>query len=535
MRFDDLFVRTSVADLQTLLTPTALKLINLLDRRSVSIEALRQVAKDLGGGQVGLLLDATARNILFDLLRKPEATELLKVLDETCSDDPYIALKQLSFRSKSQKEALLQFFGLVSPLPEKRSDVLVSENTLPASYSLFSHQRDAVKRVKEKLSKRPHRTILHMPTGSGKTRTAMNVIAEHLREHEPTIVIWLAHSEELCEQAAEEFESCWQSLGNRTVYIYRFWGSHEIDMESLSDGVVVAGLAKVYSRTKNSAKFISDLGKWASLIIIDEAHSAVAETYRFILETLIVFRPGTALLGLTATPGRTWADIHLDEQLADFFERQKITLQIEGFRNPVDYLVSEQYLAEVEYIPLYHDGLEFAEVDVLRIQEELEIPDYVLKRLAGDERRNLLIIQQIISLAKRHWRIMVFATTVEHSDLLASVLRWQGLDATSITSKTPPHERKQRISSYKDDQESVKILCNYGVLTTGFDAPRTSAALIARPTKSLVLYSQMVGRAIRGKKAGGNKKAEIVTVVDSNLPGFGSVAEAFSNWEDIWE
>jgi superfamily II DNA or RNA helicase len=73
------------------------------------------------------------------------------------------------------------------------------------------------------------------------------------------------------------------------------------------------------------------------------------------------------------------------------------------------------------------------------------------------------------------------------------------------------------------------------VLTTGFDAPRTSAAVIARPTKSLVLYSQMVGRAIRGVRAGGNETAVIVTVVDQGLPGFNSVADAFTNWEDIWD
>jgi len=66
-------------------------------------------------------------------------------------------------------------------------------------------------------------------------------------------------------------------------------------------------------------------------------------------------------------------------------------------------------------------------------------------------------------------------------------------------------------------------------------APHTSAAVIAGPTKSLVRYSQMIGRAIRGKKASGNETAEIVTVVDYNLPGFSSVADAFNNWEDIWE
>ena len=78
------------------------------------------------------------------------------------------------------------------------------------------------------------------------------------------------------------------------------------------------------------------------------------------------------------------------------------------------------------------------------------------------------------------------------------------------------------------------VLNNYGVLTTGFDAPKASAVVIARPTRSLVLYSQMIGRVIRGPKAGGTETCEIVTVVDPHLPGFGSVAEAFSNWEDAW-
>ena len=78
------------------------------------------------------------------------------------------------------------------------------------------------------------------------------------------------------------------------------------------------------------------------------------------------------------------------------------------------------------------------------------------------------------------------------------------------------------------------VLCNYGVLTTGFDAPLTSAAIISRPTKSLVLYSQMVGRVIRGPRVGGTPEAEIWTVIDTNLPGFDSLTGAFTNWEDVW-
>ena len=90
------------------------------------------------------------------------------------------------------------------------------------------------------------------------------------------------------------------------------------------------------------------------------------------------------------------------------------------------------------------------------------------------------------------------------------------------------------IQRYRANTSKPMVICNYGVLTTGFDAPATSATLIARPTRSLVLYSQMVGRAIRGPRSGGNAQAEIVTVVDPQLPGFGEIAEAFANWEDIW-
>jgi DNA repair protein RadD len=119
--------------------------------------------------------------------------------------------------------------------------------------------------------------------------------------------------------------------------------------------------------------------------------------------------------------------------------------------------------------------------------------------------------------------------------MLAVVLRARGLHADVVTAETPRRDRERVIRGFRSQAPGARVLCNYGVLTTGFDAPRTSAALIARPTKSLVLYSQMVGRATRGPRAGGNASAEIVTVVDTALPGFGGVSEAFSNWEDVWD
>jgi DNA repair protein RadD len=401
---------------------------------------------------------------------------------------------------------------------------------------LFQHQRRAAREVHEKIQGHIRRVVLHMPTGAGKTRTAMNVVVEHLRMKEPTLVVWLAHTEELCEQASHEFEHAWSALGNRTLSLYRFWGDHEFNPQTIRDGFVVAGLAKLYSATKQTIQVASVLGSRSSLVVIDEAHIAIADTYKLIIEALVVHHSGTALLGLTATPGRTWSDIEADRKLASFFSRQKVELTIEGYTNPVDYLIAEGYLAQAIFKPLMHEGgLELTAEDYRRIEAEFDIPASVMLKLADDEQRNLVIIREIEELSKQHERIIVFATTVEHANLIATILRARGHNAASVTGQTPETERVRRIEEYKSADPETRILCNYGVLTTGFDAPRTSAAVIARPTKSLVLYSQMVGRAIRGVRAGGNKSAVIVTVVDQDLPGFNSVADAFTNWEDIWE
>ena len=172
--------------------------------------------------------------------------------------------------------------------------------------------------------------------------------------------------------------------------------------------------------------------------------------------------------------------------------------------------------------------------DLQLVRTMLDIPDTILQKLAEDEQRNLAIVVKVEELVRRHTRIILFAASVVHAQLLAVVLQARGIDAATITGFTPSSKRVHLINEYKSDTDRPKVLCNYGVLTTGFDAPRTSAALIARPTKSLVLYSQMVGRAIRGPRVGGNHAAEIITVIDRDLPGFGDVAQAFSNWEDVW-
>jgi superfamily II DNA or RNA helicase len=513
-----------------------MKLLLTLDNQLSTPQQLRNLILRIYS-EAGLLLSSEKRQILFDLLPKESAEILHKVLSLPQNGNTYSELKLVRFRRGSERErAMFDFFGLAVPRREVHEQTPATR-IRKGNYSLFAHQRAAARDVIHALEENPNRVVLHMPTGAGKTRVAMSVIADHLRKHEPTLVIWLANSEELCEQSASEFETAWSYLGNRDVATYRFWGNRELTLEDVHDGLLVGGLAKMYSATKQQLRFIMELAGRTSLVIIDEAHSAIAETYQLILETLVRMRhPNPGLLGLTATPGRTWADIEIDEQLSEFFSRRKVSLQIENYGNPVDFLVDQQYLAKVLYTPLYHDGgTDLSDADIRKVQDRFDIPENILNRLAEDELRNLAIITKLEELSKRHRRILVFAATVTHADVLAAVLQMKGYDAESVTAKTPNIQRSRMIEKYKQESPEVRILCNFGVLTTGFDAPLTSAALIARPTKSLVLYSQMVGRAIRGPKAGGNLSAEIVTVVDYNLRGFESVAESFNNWEDIWE
>ena len=121
-----------------------------------------------------------------------------------------------------------------------------------------------------------------------------------------------------------------------------------------------------------------------------------------------------------------------------------------------------------------------------------------MKRYGEDKQRNILIIQRIRELATRHPRIIVFAPSVASSRLIANALTALGVKSANIDGETPSNLRSAAIQQMRDRNDEPFVLCNYGVATTGVDIPAASCAVIARPTLSLVLYSQMVGRVIRG-------------------------------------
>jgi DNA repair protein RadD len=528
----EVLARADTMGLSTLMPAGAASLARLVDPELVYPSRLLKILRTLRSDTDLLQDDATCKEI-FQLLRREEARELAARLGGESEADSYRFLSQVHIRTREVK-TVSEFFGvtLVSTAPPIVREPLVG---CDVAYPMFRHQIQASVNTKVALNREPYRALLHMPTGAGKTRTAMNLVSEFLRDETPRVVVWLAHSEELCEQAAAEFESAWGKLGNRKLNVGRHWGATEIDLAEFQDGLIVAGLAKLFAGLRSDARPLQRLRAKNPFVIMDEAHQAIAPTYQQILEMLVSPTSKSGLLGLSATPGRSWNDLDRDEELAKFFGYRKIRLEVEGYDNPVTFLIDRGYLARPTFRTLVaRASTQLTESERRKIEETFDIPTSALERLGIDQQRNLLILHEIEELLRRHKRIIVFAASVQQSDLLAAVLNARGRKAASVTSRQNDVDRDSAIVAFKSAQPEPMALCNFGILTTGFDAPKTSGALIARPTLSLVLYSQMVGRAMRGPLAGGNPTAEIVTVVDPQLPGFDSVQNAFANWEDVW-
>lgn len=478
-----------------------------------------------------MLRHAPTRNRLLSLLPLSKAEELASKIGVSQPDNRIFERLLALFADRGREAPLFEFFGVAAPERASGGGEAAERSVAPA-YPLFAHQLSVANRAASALSEHPHKVLVHMPTGAGKTRTAMDLVCDWHNRASDRLIVWLAQSSELLEQAAAEFERAWSSRGRATTNVYRYWGTHEFDLSEARTGVLVAGFAKLHALYRRDPNMIMRLGDRASLTVVDEAHQAIAPTFGSLTSFIVGKKPGNALLGLSATPGRTWSDIAKDAELSAYFENRKVTIEVQGYDNAVDFLIDRGFLARPSFRVLEVSS-KVALSDATR-DESGDVSTTVLESLGGDAQRNVEIIQVIEELAVRHRRIIVFAASVQNAHLISSVLTLRGTQSHVVTASTDRLVRERILRRFKGVGTDPQVICNYGVLTTGFDAPNTSAAVICRPTRSLVLYSQMVGRAIRGPAAGGNAEAEIVTIVDTQLPGFGSVADAFVNWEDVW-
>lgn len=509
-----------------------------LKEREISTQELAEAVFNLYGYEIVAnevlrkklierMSQSQVETILENLTANREVSESSKV-----QVDVYEALTRIANR---WPESFISEMGFYSKL---ELSAITSQRVsgiarVDCGYPLYPYQQDMVLKINRMMNSGIDRKcLLHLPTGAGKTRTAVNIACEHLRQNPKGLVLWLADTAELCKQASDEFYKAWGYLGNRTLKEYLYFSDTNISLGGVDSGFLVAGLQKLNStRGSDNYKILYEkLRQYVSLIIFDEAHKAIAPTYALTVGDMLSHENETFLLGLTATPGRKLEDnSDEDHRLSSFFDNKKITMKISGYESPIKYLVEKGYLAKAKFKSINYDGKKVVVTDAFANQKRT---NEIRLALSEDENRNLQLLDVLIREHNKGSSIIVFACSIQHSIKLASLLAISGIKAYSLDSQHDSDEtRRYKIAEYS--QGHVRILINYNILTAGFDAPVTNVAIIARPTDSLVQYSQMAGRAMRGELSGGNRECTIYTVRD-DIPAFRSVAEAFVHWDRLW-
>jgi superfamily II DNA or RNA helicase len=170
--------------------------------------------------------------------------------------------------------------------------------------------------------------------------------------------------------------------------------------------------------------------------------------------------------------------------------------------------------------------------DVDSIRTGFDINENVLKKLAVNRKRNELLVELLKREIESGRPAVVFTCSRSHAALLAAWLNLKGIRAAYVDCEMEREDRGQVIRRYKLGE--IDVLFNFGVLTTGFDAPRTRTVVVARPTTSVVLYAQMIGRALRGPLMGGGEKSRLIDVRD-NFEKFGGVDAVYAVFDEYWK
>ena len=369
------------------------------------------------------------------------------------------------------------------------------------------------------------RAVISLPTGGGKTRVTVEAAVRLVLAPEGATrnILWIAQTDELCEQAVQAFRQVWVNLGARrtNLRIARLWGGNPNPTGRDLDKpvVVVASIQTLHNRVgATDLEWLRQPG----LVVVDECHHAITPSYSALLRWLDAEapRPGAAekdepaIVGLSATPFRT--DDDESQRLARRFDSHWLPSDQEQLYSR---LLSQGVLARACYESLDSGvGLTDEELARLgRLREPWEGLDFenlleaINQRLAGDARRNERLVECIEASAERS--ILFFTNSVAHAAEMAARLNLAGIGAAAISGSTPTVARRYFLDRFQCGK--IRVLCNHSVLTTGFDAPKTDMVLIARQVFSPVRYMQMVGRGLRGEINGGTASCRIVTVVDN--------------------
>ncbi len=384
-------------------------------------------------------------------------------------------------------------------------------------------------------SRNKKRAMVTLPTGAGKTRTMVETIFDWWKktDHKGSI-LWLCHTDELNEQACRCVQEYWENKGERekTIHLHRLWGKYHPEIVRDSS-FYVGGIQKIHAMVKNEkSELITSLKRYVSLVIIDEAHRTVADSYKEVLSYFGITREDAKipLIGLTATPGRSSEDG--TKELVKFYHNKIIKLEGKGWGKPIERLRDEGYLAEVKhYVINSKEDFRPTIQDCQYFNTWGDISPPFLKRIGENSNRNLKIIKKIQSYVRKGQSVLVFACTVEHASLLAGFLGTENIPSAFVSSETSLGARREVVEEFR--KKNIKVLCNFGIFAMGFDAPGVDVVVIARPTYSSVLYEQMIGRGMRGVKHGGNKECIVLDTKD-NIENFDKPM-AFERFSEYWE
>lgn len=373
------------------------------------------------------------------------------------------------------------------------------------------------------------RGLLYLPTGAGKTRVAVQAVLDLLQRGEiASPVLWIAQSEELCEQAINSFEEVWRAMGDhRPLEISRFWSGYEVD-ESEEDLQVVVCIDDTLKSRIHSPEY--DWLANAGMVIIDEAHSAGSKQYTGILRRLGITTGQTdrPLLGLTATPFRGQNE-EINRRFAQRFGSNR--LESLDPDDPIGQLREMRILAHADHEILEGMQVDLTEADALDFKIG-EISRQVLSKIGGDLNRTQSVVEHVRATAEKHsdWPILVFAASVSSAHTIAALLRLEGIEADSVDGTARKGQRRRVIEKFKNGDTQVLVNCD--LLTQGFDAPKVRALYIARPTFSPNRYLQMVGRGLRGPLNGGTDRCLVVNVKDT-FEQFGDRL-AYTDFDYLW-
>ncbi len=402
-------------------------------------------------------------------------------------------------------------------------------------------------RIKDKLinsiTNKNLKAIIHMPTGSGKTKTTIATLLEYNLKTQflnQNFIIWLAHSDELCDQAKESFEELWKLYGTGDLPLIRLKDQKIDEINKLSGGIIICTYSKLHRMrvNMNGAKILEAIRNKSLFIIADEAHMVPAQTFTESIE-FISKLDFTFLIGLSATPGGYYVD--QTERLSNYFLKNKITItddddnELEG-DEPLNFLQKKGVLSYIKTHQVKTDfNFEFTPEEQKRILSSFEegLSPELIKKMGEDVERNICIFGELSNLYEQNLSTIVFACSLKHTKLLHKICILSGMKVAKIDDKTSNQNRKQIVKDFKNKE--IKIIFNYGVLSTGFDAPGTEAILIARPTTSPVIYSQMLGRGLRGPKFGGKSECLLIDLKDNlvGLPDEKTCFTLFNNYYKI--